>query len=118
MARSKKQARHIVVKGVPFLWRATGNDEFIDLAIWPEALEGRSIHTTFRYHETWLPRGDGSYRNAGDQIVVTNRLVRRVIERAIEKLAYDPTSKGTPIEVRDIEKQIEMHDAIRGKRSV
>jgi hypothetical protein len=113
MARARKNSRHIIVEGVAFSWRAAGDDGCITLTIWPDILGGASICAHFGYHETWLPRGGGTYSSAGDQIVVTNRLVRRVILHAIEQFSYDPARKGKLIRIPQVDQRIKIDDAGR-----
>lgn len=117
MAKSSKRARHITVEGTAFYWRATGNDGWISLVIWPAVRNSPVIAATFRYRETWLPGGCGLSIPGGDQIVVTNRIVRRVILHALERCAYDPTRKGPLLRLPHIDDHIDMSDAIRASAS-
>jgi len=118
MARSKKNARHIVVDSIAFLWRATGDDGYIALSIWPRTLTGPTIWATFDYHETWHPRSGGVYSSSGNQIVVTNRLVRRVILHARDQYAYDASKRGTLLRIPRVDRQINIEDAVRACKSV
>ena len=43
MAKSQKGARNIVVDDVRYRWRATGNDDWISLVVWPDDLPGPPI---------------------------------------------------------------------------
>jgi len=113
MARAKKQARHIIVNDVAYSWRATGDDGNIALNIWPTILDGPPIWASFNYHETWVPDGPGRYSCGNDQIVITNRLVRRVILHALGRLAYDPARKGKQIRIFRVDQLIDISDAIR-----
>lgn len=115
MARSKKQNRNITVNDVAYCWRATGDDGYIALTIWPNKLEGPAICANFDYHETWIPRGGGTHSSAGDQIVITNRIVRRVILHAIERFAYNPARKGKLLQIQHVDREIDVHDAIRAR---
>ncbi len=93
MAKSSKGARNIVVGGVSYHWRATGNDGWISLVVWPTELPGATIACAFDYDHTLVPRGGGSYA-ATRQVVVTSRIVQRVIEYAVAGRGYDPHTKA------------------------
>ncbi|MEO7093818.1 MAG: hypothetical protein ABI175_11245 [Polyangiales bacterium] len=88
MAKSKKGARNIVVGDVKYRWRATGNDGYM------------------------VPMGLGRYAITR-QIVVTNRIVRRVIEHAVRDHVYDPRMKAKPLALRSVDEAIDVSDAIR-----
>jgi hypothetical protein len=49
--------------------------------------------------------------------VVTNRLVRRVILYAVERLAYDPAGDGKQLRFPNADRQIDIRDAIRARRA-
>jgi hypothetical protein len=100
--RRVKGSRRIVVNGVEYRWRATGNDGYITVGVWPANNVGAFLCGTLRYHET-----------AGDQIVVTNRIVRRVIEHAITQHGYDPAVKGKQLNLMNLEDVIAWDDAVR-----
>src|SRR4051812_45492465 len=104
--RSSKGSRRIVVHEVEYRWRATGNDGYITVGIWPANNIGPFILGNLGYHETWIPRGDGSRSSAKDQIVITTRIVRRVIEHAIIEHAYDPFAKGPVLNLRSLDQVI------------
>jgi hypothetical protein len=111
--RSSKGSRHITVGHVEYRWRATGDDGYISIGIWPIKNGGAFIHGNLRYHETWIDNGDGSFSSAGDQIVVTNRLIRRIIEHAIIVHQYDPNVKGKELNLQVLDEVIEWHGAVR-----
>jgi len=46
-----------------YRWRVTGNDGYISVSIWPINKIGPSIHGNFDYQQTWLAKGDGSFRS-------------------------------------------------------
>src|SRR6266436_2963676 len=96
-----------------YRWRVTGNDGYISVSIWPINKIGPSIHGNFDYHQTWLAKGDGSFRSAKDQIVVTSRLIRRVIEHAIDQHDYKPEVKGKQLHLRVLDDLIKWEDAVR-----
>lgn len=47
------------------------------------------------------------------QIVVTNRIVRQVIEYAVREFGYDPHTKGKQVNLRDVDKAIDLSNAVR-----
>lgn len=113
MARSSKNARHITVDDTDYRWRASGDNGYASITIWPADTIGPPISCTIPYDETWIPRGDGSFSSAGDQIVVTNRLIRRVVEFAVAKHGYDPTIKSRELNLHCVDSDIDLTDAIR-----
>jgi len=78
MAINKKGSRRTVVDNVEFRWRATGNDGWITLVIWPSDNESSRIVASAGYHSNFTPKINGVC-SAIDQIVITNRMVREVI---------------------------------------
>jgi hypothetical protein len=85
MARSAKGARNIIVNEVAYRWRAAARDNRTSVVIWPGdpdlhpggELTGAFMHTP---DAPWL------------HIVITNRMVRRIILHAIEVHHYNPNS--------------------------
>ncbi len=114
MARAKKGARHIVVNGFAYCWRATGNDGFISLTVWPAKGVGGSISAMINYDETWTSTGPESRGlSPRRQLVVTNRIVSRVIELAGSKYGCNPMCEGTPLDLKSLENLIDLSDAVR-----
>lgn len=111
--RSSKGSHLIAVRGAQYRWRATGNDGYISVSIWPVSNIGPFISGSFGYHQTFVANRDGSYSSAGDQIVVTSRLVRRIIDYAITAHRYDPNRKGKELRLYALEKLIKWDDAVR-----
>lgn|SRR6266850_301070 len=111
--RSSKGSHLITVRGEQYRWRATGNDNYISVSIWPVNNIGAFIGGFFGYHQTMVDNHEGSYSSAGDQIVVTSRLVRRIIEHVITHHQYDPNRKGKQLSLRALEGLIKWDDAIR-----
>jgi hypothetical protein len=112
--RSQKGSQRIVVVGVEYRWRATGNDGYISVGIWPANNIGPFIHGNLSYHESWIDDGDGSLSSAGNQIVITNRIIRRIIEHATEAHGYDPQMRGKELNLRVLDEVIKRDDAVRG----
>ena len=83
------------------------------MTIWPSNGVGPAIACQFRYHETFNATGPGHWVSSGNQIVVTNKLVRRVILYSIDAESYVPTKAGTQLNIRNIEDKIEWADSVR-----
>ena len=113
MARSAKNSNRIVVRDVEYRWRANGNDGYIPVTFWPANNIGPTVTCSFGYHETMVPHGEHCRISIGDQLIVTNRLVRRVIEHALDVENYDPLVQGKQLDIRWIEDKIEWSDAVR-----
>jgi hypothetical protein len=111
--RSTKGTRFISVSGTRYRWRALGGDECISVGIWPENGVGAYIGGNLGYHNTWLPQDD-MLVSPGDQVIVTNRLVRRIIEHAIFKHGYDPNVKAKQLHLKALDDTIRWDDAVRG----
>ena len=110
--RSTKGSRRIVVGDVEYRWRARGDDGYIVVGIWPSNNIGAYLEGNLRYHETWSPMGAG-WTSDGDQIVITARIVRRVIEHATTEHRYDPAVSGADINLRNLDDVIRWDDAVR-----
>ena len=113
MARRAKGSSRIEVNAVEYRWRATGNDGWISVTIWPADTEGPAICASLAYHETMEPDGPGQRVSRGDQIVVTNRIVRRIIEFATERKAYSPVERGEDLKLLRVDELIDISDAKR-----
>jgi hypothetical protein len=113
--RSQKGSRTIVVGGVEYRWRATGNDGYISIGIWPTDNVGPFIQGTLRYHETWIGNGDGSWSSVGNQIVITNRIIQWIIEHAMATCGYDPQVRGKELNLRVLDQVIKWDDSVRRK---
>lgn len=115
--KAKKNSRNIVVNGVKYRWRATGNDGYICFTIWPDALPGPAITGNLNYHESLEPKqltATGHYYYThNNQIVITNRLIRRIIVTCQSKHAYDPTKTGKEISLRNADAFIDLSDAVQ-----
>ncbi len=112
MAKAKTGARNIVVNDVKYRWRASGNDGYIQLVVWPEALLGGALLSTFDYDHTLVPDGTGRFA-ATRQLVITNRIVRRVVEYAIQQFAYDPRLKAGELDLGTLSVVLDLSDALR-----
>lgn len=115
MTKSKKAARNISVNNIAYHWRATGDDGYINFTIWPQDLPGTTIHGNFSYHDTYNSHGDGSSKSQGDQIVITNRLIRKIILYCLEKEGYDPSQKQKQLNLKNCDQKIDWSEAIRAR---
>jgi hypothetical protein len=114
MAVSSKTARNITVAKVRYRWRATGNDGCITLVIWPHELPGDKIVCSFGYHQTAVPLDD-RVTTLIKQLVITNRLVRRVVDHVLAK-GYDPRVKEMgQVNLGAADELIDLSDAERGR---
>lgn len=116
--RSQKGSHRIVVGEVEYRWRATGNDGYISIGIWPTNNIGAYIQGSFRYHETWINNSDGSRSSAGGQIVITNRIIERIIAYAITTHQYDPRVRGEELNLKVLDNAIKWDDAVRGSAKI
>jgi hypothetical protein len=107
----KKGVRKINVDGHEFRWRATGNDGWITLVLWPSENEESKLIGQLGYHSRMVPKGDGCY-SAINQIVITNRLVREILLHVGVPTVLK--NKGQ-INIGEIEKICALGNAIRGK---
>lgn len=115
--RSQKGSRRIVVDEIEYRWWATGLDGYIGIGIRPSNNIGPYISGSLHYHETWIDHGDGSRSSAADQIVVTNRIIRRIIKYAKASFGYDPKERGKELNLRLLDDVVEWSDAVRAVRS-
>src|SRR5262249_25436485 len=111
--RSAKGSRRITVQGVEYRWRARGDDGYMSIGIWPTNSLGPFIRGDLRYHATWTENGDGSSSSAGHQIIVTNRLIKLIIEHAISTHGYDPHNKSKELNLQVLDDEIKWEDAVR-----
>jgi hypothetical protein len=102
MARTTKGTHRIFVSDVEYRWIVRGNYGQLHTLIWPANKIGPSIRCEFGFHE-----------KDAMPLIVTNRLVRRVIDYAICCCNYDPIQRGNDLSIRDIEDHVEWTDAIR-----
>jgi hypothetical protein len=112
MAKAKTGARNIVVNDVKYRWRASGNDGFIQLVVWPETLPGAAILSIFDYDQTLVPNGNGRFSSTR-QVVITNRIVRRVVEYALQRFSYDPQLKAGELKLGPLSAVLDLSDALR-----
>ena len=110
--RSSKNTRRIEVDETVYRWRATGQDGLIAVNIWPENGVGALISGSIAYHQEVTVSFSGGH-SLSDQLVVTNRLVKRMIEYAIDELNYNPTIKAKDCNLMRIEEKVEWQDAER-----
>lgn len=78
MAIRKKESRNINVGGHDFKWRATGNDGWISIVVWPVSNEDSRVVASIDYHHDMKQVGEGHYTSQS-QLVVTNRIISELI---------------------------------------
>lgn len=103
--RNQKGSRKIIIGDVEYRWRATGNDGYIAVGIWPARDVGPFIVGNVRYHE--------NASSAGNPIIVTSRIIRRIIEHATAVHGYNPQVRGKELRLRHLDDVIKLDDAIR-----
>ena len=110
MAINKKGSRKIVVDSAEFRWRATGNDGWITIVIWPAMNDESKVIGHVGYHAKYGPEQNG-VRSAIDQIVITNRMVREIILHI--GVGEILENKGQ-LDIGAIENIFDMDNAVRG----
>lgn len=111
--RSSKDSHLITVRDAQYRWRATGNDGWISIVIWPSDNPGPTIAGSFDYHQKFVKNEGRDSWSAVDQLIVTSRLIARVIEHAISARAYDPAQKGPQLNLGKLEEVIRWEDGLR-----
>ncbi len=110
--RSLKGSHRIVVQDVEYRWHADGGEGYISIEIYPTNNNFASITGAFLYHE-----GGGERQNSGQnpttQIVITNKIIRRVIEYAICDCGYNPNAKTKQLHLKFLDDKIKWDDAVR-----
>ena len=99
-------------------WRAKGDDGFIGIGIWPVNNVGPYLQANLRYYETWIKTGEREWQSAGDQIVVTSRIIRQIIEHAVGKCGYNPLVKGDDLILRAVDDVVTWPSAVRATRKL
>lgn len=88
MAINKIGSRKIIVDNKEFRWRATGNDGWISITIWPVDTNMKIVGT-MEYHAKYEKNLDDykPYTKVQGQIIITNRVIRKIIEYVtVEKI--------------------------------
>jgi hypothetical protein len=116
VAIARKGQRNIVVGDVAYRWSATGGDDGISLVVWPRDHAGHRITATFDYDQRRRPvAGVPGAFSLHEQIVITPRIVRRVIELAIAR-GYDPgAAEGGQLDLGPADALVDLTDVIRGR---
>src|SRR5262249_13811993 len=97
--RSQTGSGRIVVENVANSWQPKREDGLI--WIWPVHNIGPYLKAGLGYQ--WIQTGKGKRKFAGDQIYVSSRIVRLLIEHAISKYGYDPLVKGDDLNLGTID---------------
>ena len=111
MAINSRGSRKIIVDGVEFRWRATGTDFGISVCVWPRQKDSSRVHGHFDYQHACVPSPGGGF-SLQHQLVVTNRLVRRVVLHfGVQTLL----AGRTPIQAGSLDALVETQDALRSE---
>ena len=109
MAVSKKGSRNISIDGHNFKWRATGNDGWITVVLWPVSNEDSRVVASIDYHHSMRKVAEGHY-TSDSQILVTNRVIRELILHVgVEKIL---TNRGQ-LNAGSIEEFYDVSKALR-----
>ncbi|WP_223788200.1 hypothetical protein [Marinicella meishanensis] len=110
MAINKKNSRKIAVEGHDFRWRASGNDGWITVVVWPITNEDSRAVASVGYHHDFYRVSEGHY-SSRSQLVVTNRMIRALIlHTGVEVLL----NNHGQIDVGHIEEFYDVENAVRG----
>ncbi|SDH40455.1 hypothetical protein [Desulfosporosinus hippei] len=110
MATNKKGSRKIIVCDTEYRWRATGNDGWISVAIWPANKDDVRLTGTFFYHDEYENDHKRSFKKVKGQIIITNKIIRRIIESVGVEIIQN--TKGQ-INLGSVEKIVDIKDALR-----
>ncbi|QEG27966.1 hypothetical protein GobsT_27340 [Gemmata obscuriglobus] len=88
MGRSRKDSRRITVDGVVYRYTISPNDGFVALIARPEGARGQRLWVAFRYHDDWVPAGEGASRSAGHRLILP-RVVRLALLEG-RRRGWDP----------------------------
>lgn len=105
-----------MVSDVEYRWWATGHDGCIGVDIRPANNLGTYISGTLLYHEGGVHNEAGNWSPEARQIVVTNRIVRRIIEHAITSFGYVPEAVVTKLRLAGLDDVVEWRDEVRAVR--
>ncbi len=110
MAISKKGSRNIKVNDHDFKWRASGNDGWITVVVWPTENEDSRAVAHIDYHNDWKKLDEG-YFTAESQLIVTNRIIRELISHVgVDKFL----SNHGQLNIGAIENFYDISNAVRG----
>ena len=110
MGVSKKGCRNISVEGHDFRWRATGNDGWISIVVWPVSNDDSRAVASIEYHHDMKKVGEGHY-SSQSQLVVTNRVIREVVLHVGVNVLLNNHGQ---INVGRIEEFYDVQNAVRG----
>ena len=78
---------------------------------------GPFIQGSIGYHESRNVNCNDSRASAWEQIVITNRIIVRIIEYAVTAYQYDPQVRSKELNLRVLDELIQWDDAVRGAKN-
>ena len=106
MAMAKKGTRRITVDGTAYRWVASPNDGYIDFVAELADAPGWRMEASFRYHDVYDPRADGSWRIVGQRRTVGPAAARAVILAALARGWRPDTRNPRPFRVEDADELV------------
>ena len=104
MALPKKRSRTIIVDEIPYRYIVTANDDYIDLILEQEEIQGQRLTVSFRYHT--IPSASGGGTIQRNQI--TPVVVKRAILYALSN-GWTPNQKAKELRMNFIDKEIQLN---------
>lgn len=111
MGLPKKRSRKIVVDTISYRYIITGNDDYIDLIIEQEDVQGQRMTVSFKYHSAKMVEE----LESGEKIVsltqrnqITPSVVKQTIQFGLEN-GWTPAQKGKEIRTNFIDNEIELN---------
>jgi hypothetical protein len=101
--RSSKNTRRIEVEATVYRWRLTNQQDRFSLSVWPENGVGAPIRGLLGHNR------ESNY--LGDKILITNRIIKRIIEYAITELKYNPLIKAKEYDLKQLDAKVKWQDA-------
>ncbi len=101
--RSSKNTRRIEVDEIVYRWKLTNQKDRFCLSVWPENGVGAPIRGILGHNR------QSNY--LGDRIVITNRIIKRIVEYAITELKYNPMIKAKEYDLNQLDEKIKWQDA-------
>ncbi|MFK7786018.1 MAG: hypothetical protein AB8B56_12920 [Crocinitomicaceae bacterium] len=104
MGLPKKRSRKIVVDDICYRYIVTGNDDYIDLILEQEDVQGQRLTVSFRYHSIMAKTGPGTIQR--NQI--TPVVVKRTIHYALDE-GWTPNQKQKELRMNFIDEKVQLN---------